>query len=115
MIQINNKKIDLLFQVEQDVSINKLLNGLTIDNNCVMVVCPEIFFSNAIGDLYDYIVDDSFIYDVTPLDTFVEMKIKYKKKEFEFIFFVTPNESKIVNVPLSGNKLFNVGFKRVQL
>jgi hypothetical protein len=113
MIQINNKKIDLLLQMEQDVPITKLLDSLTINDYTIMVICPMVFFSNVIGDLYDYLLDgiDTDIME----KSYVELKIKYKKKEFDLIFFITPNESKIINVPFKGEKIFNVGFKKVQL
>lgn len=113
MIHINNKKVDLLLQLEQDVPINRLLDNLSINDNTVMVICPLIFFSNIIGDLYDYLVDgiDTDIID----KSYIELKIKYKKKEFDLIFFITPNEIKIINVPFKGEKIFNIGFKKVQL
>lgn len=115
MIHINNKKVDLMFQVEQDVSLTKILNGLTINDNVVMIICPSVFFSNVIGDLYDYLLDDSSIHGDVMSKEFVELKINYKKKEFELIFLITPSESKVLNLPMSGDKLFNIGFKKVQL
>lgn len=118
MISINNKKIDLLFQVEKDVPLNKILNGFSLDSNRIAVVCPSIFFSNVIGDLYDFMQDEKTLLqiekDIKAKKEFIEFKIKFKNKEFELVFLITPSESKIVNDPFKGDVLFNVGFRKVE-
>lgn len=113
MITINNKKIDLMFQVEKDTPLNKILNSLTLDINVILIVCPSIFFSNVIGDLYDLMIDQDQIHLAEGSDI-VEFKIKYKKKEFDFIFLVTPSDDKILNIPMQGQKIFNIGFKKTE-
>lgn len=117
MIKINNKKIDVLFQVEKDVPLNKLLNGLTLNDNIILVICPSLFFANVISDLYDFMSDED-IHNVESAINLswsnVEFKVKYKNKEFDFMFLITPTEQKVVNIPLDGQKVFNVGFKKTE-
>lgn len=117
MIKINNKKIDILFQVEQDVSFKKIVNNLTLETDNILVVCNSQFFHNIVSDLYDYI-DDSDIYQIENLlherATNLVVKINYKNKYFDFIFLITPSESKIIDVPLKGEVKFDIGFKKTE-
>lgn len=117
MIKFNNKKIDLMFQVEQDVSFKKIVNNLTLETDNILVICNSQFFHNIVSDLYDYI-DDSAIYQIENLfrdgSTNLTIKVNYKNKDFDFVFLITPSESKIIDVPLKGEVKFEVGFKKTE-
>lgn len=119
MLNINNKQIDSMFQVEKDVSFNKILNSLTLDDNNILIICSSIFFSSIISDLYNYVSSetlDKIEINIQSQNTIMEdVIIEYKQKEFNLIFLITPSQVKVLDVPFKGTQVYNIGFKKTQL
>lgn len=119
IFEINNKKIDSMFQVENNITLNKILNNLTLEDNNILIVCSSLFFSNIMVDLYDYLSVD-ILGDISNTiesgNTIInDVNITYKQKKFNLIFLITPSETKVLDVPFKGNKIFNIGFKKTNL
>lgn len=118
MIKINKDNIDLILQVEEDTSVQKLIDRLTLDIGDVLVICPELFFQRFIqfvSDSLDEIDFDEIEKSLSKNNGYVYLELSYKRKIFFFHFIVTSSEIKVIDNPFKGEQVFKIGIKEITI
>ncbi len=118
MIKINEHKIDIVLQVEEFTSIQKIFDQLTLEVDNVLIICPELFLQRFIQSEFENI--DSYVLDniekkLKESNGFISLDFSYKKKLFDFHFIILSSEKKIINHPFKGNETYNIAFKQIKI
>lgn len=118
MIKIKNNQIDLVLQVEESTNIQKVLSRLTLDNEHILIICPNLFLERFIQHNEEYFTP-SMIEEIgnkiEKSNGFVSIELRYKNKYFTFHFILLSSEKKIINHPFKGEQLFNVACKEIEI
>lgn len=115
MIKLNNSTIDLILQVEEHTSVQKVFNSLSLFVDEVLIICPILFLQRFIQANHE-VIPDHFIDrlgEMTP--DYMSLIMEYKGKEFKFNFVITTSETKVVNHPFKGSQEFKVAFKKINI
>ena len=118
MIKVNNNNIDIILQVEEHTSIQKIFDVLTLDINEILIICPELFIQRFIQNTCDEI-DEFVVHNINKNleenNGYTEMTYFYKNKGFHFNFIVLSSEEHVINTPFKSNQKFNIGFKEIKI
>ena len=121
MIKINNNIQDLVLQVEEYTSVQKVFNMLTLHMNEVLVVCPELFFQRFVQYFDSIAVFDTgdsikHIEDSLSLNKgYINLEVVYESKPFKFNFIITHTELKTINHPINGNEEYKVALNIIDI
>lgn len=118
MLKINNQNVDLILQLEEHSSIQKIFNLLSLDIDNILIICPKLFLERFIHFNYETFTNDSlsFIeYSLISNKDFISIPVTYKRIIYNFHFILTNSETKIISNPFKGEQVFNVGFKEVKI
>ena len=118
MISIDNKKIDLVFQVEEYASVNDIIKELSLEIDNILVICPELFIQRFVHAMHDNIAVynlDSLESDLNSSMKYTGVNILYKGKHFAIDFIILSTETKVINTPLGDKQDYKVGFNKINI
>jgi hypothetical protein len=118
MLKIKNNNIDLILQAEEHTNIQKILSRLTLENEQILIICPNLFLERFIQFNEDYFTPNMIeeIGDkIEKSNGFVSIELRYKNKYFTFHFILLSSEKKVISNPFKGEQLYNVAFKEIQI
>lgn len=117
MIKINNENVDLVLQVEEHTSLDKVFEYLSLDINQVLIIAPSTFIQRFTQTIYEELTEANI--DNISLDLeqngFTCIEFNFKGKEFTFYFIILTSETKTINNPFKGEQIFNIGLKRINI
>ena len=118
MISIDNKKIDLVFQVEEYASVNDIIKELSLDIDEILIICPKLFIQRFVHAMHDNAPEcelEDIESDLNNNVTSTCFRFKYKGKLFLIHFIITSTETKVINTPLGDKQEYKVGFNKINI
>lgn len=118
MINIKDKEIDLILQLEEHSNIDKVFNLLTLYINNILIICPELLLQRFIGYAHENISEsdlESLEEDLNTNNGYSYIGVNFKGKEFCFHFIITSTKTVQIPHPINGIEEYETGFKIINI